>query len=97
MALWHAVVRGVVAVARVPPDVGGANYPLSLESRAEDLGLTWHRELRKGLARNAGDRVQRVGFPTFVYEIVEKRAELRAGEVGSLVGHGLHQPLQVKL
>src|SRR5215212_5574203 len=96
MPFGHAIVRGVVAVARVLPDVGGANDPLSLKSGAEDFGLTRHRELRKGLTRNPGDGVQRVGFPAIVHQVIEECAQPRAGEFGGLIGHGLYQPLQVE-
>ncbi len=46
--------------------VGDPNHLLPIGGRAEDLGFTRHRKLEEGLARSAGDRVQRVGFPTLV-------------------------------
>ena len=66
------------------------------EGRLEDRGVARHRKFREGLARRAGERVERVGFALLVDHIVEERAERRAAQLDAGIGDDLDQPLEVE-
>ena len=52
----------------------------------EHRGVARHREAREGLARHAGERVERVALAGLVDHVVEERAEGGAGQLGRGVG-----------
>ena len=58
----HAVVRRIVAEARIRGDVGQPHDAGSGERRTENRGVARHREARERFPRRAGQRVQHVGF-----------------------------------
>ena len=90
VALGHPVVRRVLSVARVAGDVAAAHDPLAVEGRREHLGVAGHGEARERLARHAGEGVEGVRLARLVEDVVEERAELRAGERRGLVRGRLH-------
>ncbi len=97
MALRHAVVRLVVAVAGVRGDVVAADDARTLERRVEDRGVAGHREALERGARDAGDRVEHVRLAAAVEHVVEERAELRARERRALLGDALDDVLELAL
>ena len=78
MALRHAEIGRVLAVARILGDVGRAHDALAAEGGREHRGVARHRELGERFARHAGQGVERVGLALVVDHVVEERAEGRA-------------------
>ena len=90
MAIRHAEMRRVVTVARILRDVGASHDGRSLEGRCEHFRIARHRKLRKRLARNAGNRKQRVRLAVFIHQVVKERAEFGRRQLRGGIGHRLH-------
>ena len=71
--------------------------PSPLNVGREDRGVARHREPLERLARHAGQRVEHVRLAGVVEHVVEEGAELRADELGRLVGDVLHDVLEPAL
>src|ERR1700753_128590 len=97
MALRHALVRIVLAVAWILGDVVGAHDALAREGRREDRGVARHREFREGLARHAGQRVEQIAFAGLVGDVVEERPERGAGQLGGGIGDDLDGAVDIEL
>ena len=92
----HALVRRVVAVARVARDVIAAHDAGAAERRLEHPGIARHREFCECVSRDAGQRARRVGFARGVDGVVEEGAKRRRGELGRRIGHRLHHLLTIE-
>ena len=97
MALRHAFERHVMPVARIGEDVAAAHRTRAAKGRLEDRGVARHREIGEGLARYAGDRVERVGFALVVDHIVEERPELGLADLDAGIGDGLDEALEIEV
>ena len=97
VALGHAVVRRVLAVARVLRDVVRAHDALPRERRGEHVRVAGHREARELLPRHARERVEHVAAALGLRDVVEERAELRAAQGGRLVGQAAEHRVEVEV
>ena len=97
MALGHAVIRRGLAVVRMGQHVVDPHGAFAAERRAEQRRRTRHREVRERLARRARQRVQHERVAVGLLDVVEERAELRAGQLDRRVGDCLHHALQVEV
>ncbi len=93
----HPVVRLVMPVARILANIAGPNHSLAMESRAEHGRVPRHRELRELFTRRPGQGVEPVTLLRVLHDVVEKRAELGAGNLSHRIGHDLHDALQIEL
>ncbi len=90
MAGRHAVMRRVFSEARILADVIGADDAFAVEGGCEDLGRARHRKSVEGFAWHAREGVEHVGIAFFIDQIVEKGAELSAGDLSAGIGDDLH-------
>ncbi len=90
------VVGRVLAEPRVFGDVVRAHDPLAREGRAEHLGVARHGEVGELGAVDPGQHVEGVAFALRVDDVVEERAELRAGQLHARVDHRLHQAVEIQ-
>ena len=97
MTLGHAEIGLVLAEARILGDVGRADDALAVEGGREHRGVARHREFREGLARRAGQGVERVGLALVVDHVVEERPEGRARQPGGRIGDDLDGPVEFDL
>ena len=69
----------------------------SAEGCVKDGRVSWQPELFKGLARRSREGVKQEGLSLLIYDVIEKSAKSRAGELGCSVGHGLNDGLEIQL
>ena len=96
MALRHAAVRRVLAVAWIQGDVIGAYDPFTSEGGPENSSVARHRKLGECLARHTGDRIEGISLALLVDDIVEKRPERGARKFGGGIGNHLNRALQIE-
>src|SRR5262245_1806084 len=72
---WHPVIRIVLSEAGILSNVRRSDHTLAPEGRPEDLGIARLRKLGECFARGARQRVERIGFSSFIEHIVEERSE----------------------
>src|SRR6185503_5760549 len=97
VALRHAVIWRTLPVARIFFYVVNTHDCLAAKSWAKEFGRTWHREMRKRLARHTGERVEHVRRAFFIQYVVEERSKTRAGQLSGCVSYSLHGVVQIKL
>ena len=89
--------RRIAAIAGVLGDVVGPHGSLAPEGGGEQFRVAGHGIALEQARIGAGQRVQHVGFAALVVDIVEKGADLSAGNTGRGVGYRLDQPVEVEL
>ena len=94
VALRHAVVRLVVAVARVGEHVIEPDDALAVERGGEDRRVARHREPLERAPLDAGERVEHVGLAGVGDHVVEEGAERRGGQLAGGVGGELDDLLE---
>src|SRR5688500_10112501 len=96
MALGHAAVRLELAVARVVDDVIEANGSVAAKRGTEERRGAWMTETFEGRAGRAGKSEEHEGITMLIGVVVEKGAELCAGEFGGGVGDVLDDFFELK-
>src|SRR3954452_17734837 len=88
--------RSALSVARGSRDVVAPDDPFAIKGRRKDRRIAGHGEFGERFARNARKRVQHVRLAFLVDDVVEERSELRARGLGSGVGYGLYDALEIE-
>ena len=91
------MVRRPLAIAFVLRDVVAANDLRPMKRRCEDRRRSRMTKVLERLARRTGQRVQRELLALLIDDVVEERAEARAGHLGRGVGDRLHDLFEIEL
>ena len=97
VALGHAVIRRGLAVVGMREHVVDPHDAFAAERRTEQRGRARHRKVRERLAWRARQRVEHERVAIGLRDVVEERAELRAGELNCRVRDSLHHTFQIEL
>src|ERR1700751_4254546 len=98
MSFRHSEMRRHLAIVRIFADIIASPWPETAEGRIEDRRVPGHHaKFLEVLARCSGECVQHVRLASFVQDVVEERAELRACQFRGDVSYSLYQLLNVQL
>src|SRR5262245_27450497 len=97
MAVRQAMMRIVLAIARILSDVARANRLAAAQRQIEDLRVAGKSAIGKRLAWRPRDRISRMSLTALVDHVVEERPELGSTEFGGAVGDDLDDPFQLQV
>jgi hypothetical protein len=97
MARWHSAMGCVFSIARISENISDADNAFTAKGRSKHRGVSRHGKVCERVPGDAREGVQSVSLPVIIHRVVEKRTELRAGNLTRRVGYLLHNFFHVPL